>query len=79
MNIVPNDIMDKQGNYVIPEEANLKGYALVNKRIANMTFTVFGERSLTKMLQIGGSASYVEALGRVLFSSRLLYTLFVML
>jgi len=59
MNILPGE------GYSIPEEASLQGWALVNKRAANMVFTVYGEKPMTKLLQIGGSPAFVDSLGSV--------------
>ena len=64
MNILPDDMMNGNTHH-IPDDSHLKGFELVNKRAANMVFTVFGERAFTKMLQIGGSVHFVEALGSV--------------
>ena len=57
--------MDMTKNINIPDEANLKGFELVNKRAANMIYTIYGERQLTKILQIGGNMQFVGSLGRV--------------
>lgn len=67
MNMLP-DVSSVAGGstgFTIPEEAYLKGWELVNKRATNMVYTVFGEKPMTKMLQIGGSTSFIDALGKV--------------
>lgn len=57
--------MNMTNNINVPDEANLTGFALVNKRAANMIYTIYGERALTKILQIGGNLDFVGSLGRV--------------
>ncbi len=58
--------MNITSNINIPHgDANLTGFNLINKRAANMVYTIYGEKSLTKILQIGNNTKFVESLGRV--------------
>jgi hypothetical protein len=51
--------------YSVPDEAKLTGWALVSRRAANMVFTVYGEKPMTKVLQLGGDTGFIDALGNV--------------
>lgn len=65
MNVIPGDIEPSSVPLTAPEESSLQGFNLVNKRAANMVLTVFGEKPMTKMLQVGGCTGFIDALGKV--------------
>ena len=65
MSVLPHEPISGTGSYSIPDEAHLKGFKLVSRRAANMVYTVFGEKAMTKMLQVGGCTGFVDALGKV--------------